>query len=31
MLTDHIARIAPKPALQQAMLVDNPMRLYWAD
>jgi 2-pyrone-4,6-dicarboxylate lactonase len=25
-----IPKIAPTPALQQALLVDNPMRLYWA-
>ncbi|MEC7211190.1 MAG: amidohydrolase family protein [Pseudomonadota bacterium] len=31
MLVDHIARIAPTPALQQALLVDNPMRLYWSE
>ena len=31
MLVDHIARIAPTAALQQALLVDNPMRLYWPD
>ena len=30
-LVDMIPRIAPTAALQQAMLVDNPMRLYWAD
>lgn len=30
MLVDHIARIAPTPALRQALLVDNPMRLYWS-
>lgn len=30
-LVDMIPRIAPTPELQQAMLVDNPMRLYWAD
>jgi 2-pyrone-4,6-dicarboxylate lactonase len=30
MLVDVIPRIAPTPALQQALLVDNPMRLYWA-
>ncbi len=29
-LVDVIPRIAPTPALQQALLVDNPMRLYWA-
>jgi 2-pyrone-4,6-dicarboxylate lactonase len=28
-LVDVIPRIAPTPALQQALLVDNPMRLYW--
>ena len=31
MLVDHVARIAPTAALQQALLVDNPMRLYWPD
>jgi 2-pyrone-4,6-dicarboxylate lactonase len=31
MLVDFIPRIAPTPALQQALLVDNPMRLYWPD
>jgi len=30
-LVDMIARIAPTPALQRAMLVSNPERLYWAD
>jgi 2-pyrone-4,6-dicarboxylate lactonase len=30
-LVDMIPRIAPTAALQQQMLVDNPMRLYWAD
>ncbi len=30
-LVDMIPRIAPTAALRQAMLVDNPMRLYWAD
>ena len=29
-LVDVIPRIAPTPELQQALLVDNPMRLYWA-
>ena len=29
-LVDAIPRIAPTAALQQALLVDNPMRLYWA-
>ena len=28
-LVDFIPRIATTPALQQALLVDNPMRLYW--
>lgn len=28
-LVDMIPRIAPLPAQQQALLVDNPMRLYW--
>jgi 2-pyrone-4,6-dicarboxylate lactonase len=28
-LVDYIPRIAPTPALQQALLVDNPMQLYW--
>ena len=31
LLVDHIARIAPTPELQQALLVSNPMRLYWSD
>lgn len=30
-LVDMIPRIAPTDALQRALLVDNPMRLYWAD
>jgi 2-pyrone-4,6-dicarboxylate lactonase len=30
-LVDMIPRIAPTLELQQAMLVENPMRLYWAD
>ncbi|GGB56635.1 amidohydrolase family protein [Blastomonas aquatica] len=30
-LVDTIAQIAPTPALQRKLLVDNPMRLYWAD
>ena len=29
-LVDVIPRIAPTAELQQALLVDNPMRLYWA-
>jgi 2-pyrone-4,6-dicarboxylate lactonase len=29
-VVDYIAKIAPTPALQQALLVDNPMRLYWS-
>ena len=28
-LVDFIPRIAPTPELQRALLVDNPMRLYW--
>ena len=31
LLVDTIKRIAPKSALQQALLIDNPMRLYWSD
>ena len=31
LLVDTIARIAPTAALRQALLVDNPMRLYWSD
>jgi 2-pyrone-4,6-dicarboxylate lactonase len=31
LLVERIAKIAPTPALQQALLVDNPMSLYWAD
>ncbi len=30
-LVDMIPRIAPTEALQRKMLIDNPMRLYWAD
>jgi 2-pyrone-4,6-dicarboxylate lactonase len=30
-LVDMIPRIAPTPALQQKLLVTNPMRLYWPD
>ncbi|CAN5323616.1 amidohydrolase family protein [soil metagenome] len=30
-LVDMIPRIAPTPELQRMLLVDNPMRLYWAD
>ena len=30
-LVDLIPRIAPTAALQQALLVDNPMRLYWPE
>jgi 2-pyrone-4,6-dicarboxylate lactonase len=30
MLVDYIPRIAPTAALQQRLLVDNPMKLYWA-
>jgi 2-pyrone-4,6-dicarboxylate lactonase len=30
MLVDYIPKIAPTAALQQALLVDNPMRLYWS-
>jgi 2-pyrone-4,6-dicarboxylate lactonase len=29
-LVDYLPRIAPTATLQQALLVDNPMRLYWA-
>jgi 2-pyrone-4,6-dicarboxylate lactonase len=28
-LVDMIPKIAPTPALQKALLIDNPMRLYW--
>ena len=31
LLVDTIARIAPTAALQRALLIDNPMRLYWSD
>lgn len=31
LLVDWIPSIAPTAAEQQALLVDNPMRLYWAD
>ena len=30
-LVDLIPRIAPSPELRQALLVDNPMRLYWPE
>jgi 2-pyrone-4,6-dicarboxylate lactonase len=30
-LVDMIPRIAPTPALQQSLLINNPMRLYWPD
>ena len=30
-LVDMIPRIAPTPALQHKLLVDNPMRLYWPE
>lgn len=30
LLVDFIPRIAPTPALQRKLLVDNPMRLYWS-
>lgn len=30
-LTDMIPRIAPTPSLQRALLVYNPMRLYWPE
>ncbi|HUT48095.1 MAG TPA: amidohydrolase family protein [Alphaproteobacteria bacterium] len=30
-LVDFIPKIAPTEVLQQKLLVDNPMRLYWAD
>jgi len=30
LLVDYIPRIAPTAALQQKLLVDNPLRLYWA-
>ena len=29
LLVDCIPKVAPTPALQKALLVDNPMRLYW--
>jgi 2-pyrone-4,6-dicarboxylate lactonase len=30
-LVDFIARIATTRALQQKLLVDNPLRLYWPE
>jgi 2-pyrone-4,6-dicarboxylate lactonase len=30
LLVDHIPRIAPTAALQKALLIDNPMKLYWS-
>jgi 2-pyrone-4,6-dicarboxylate lactonase len=29
-LVDLIPSIAPSPELRRALLVDNPMRLYWS-
>ena len=29
-LVDFIPRIAPTPAAQRKLLVDNPVRLYWS-
>ena len=29
LLVDHIPKIAPTAELQKALLIDNPMRLYW--
>jgi 2-pyrone-4,6-dicarboxylate lactonase len=29
-LVDYVPKIAPTVALQKALLVDNPMRLYWS-
>ena len=29
-LTDMIPKFAPSAAQQKALLIDNPMRLYWA-
>jgi len=29
-IVDMVPKIAPTPALQKALLVDNPMRLYWS-
>ncbi|MCA1187558.1 MULTISPECIES: amidohydrolase family protein [unclassified Saccharopolyspora] len=31
LLLDHVPRIAVTPQQRQALLVDNPMRLYWPD
>jgi 2-pyrone-4,6-dicarboxylate lactonase len=31
LLVDFIPHIAPTPDLQRALLVDNPMRLYWPE
>jgi len=31
LLVDYVQRIAVTPGLQRKLLVDNPMRLYWAD
>jgi 2-pyrone-4,6-dicarboxylate lactonase len=30
-LVDVIPRIAPSGALQRALLIDNPVHLYWSD
>src|SRR5438874_1521643 len=29
LLVDHVPKVAPTPVLQKALLIDNPMRLYW--
>jgi 2-pyrone-4,6-dicarboxylate lactonase len=29
MLVDYVPKIAPGAAEQKALLIDNPMRLYW--
>jgi 2-pyrone-4,6-dicarboxylate lactonase len=31
LLVDFVPHIAPAPEAQRRLLVDNPMRLYWAD
>ena len=31
LLVDYIPRVAPTPELQQKLLVDNPLRLYWPE
>lgn len=31
LLVDYLAQLVPEPPLQQRLLIDNPMRLYWPE